>query len=399
MSSANINKYVFIVSKLNQMALSRQEISQEQRRHFYVYIDEFHNFVTPSMESILSGARKMNLGLICAHQELMQAESRDRQVAASIIANPYTRVCFRLGDYDAKKLAPGFSTFDMEDLLSLGIGEAIVRIERSAFDFNLTAQAPPIPDGDAIQKVTTIRERSRKRFGTPVGDVETLLRADSQELEETSRTNARQETKVERPSVARTPKKPTEPTRPRLRARDAVPTMPSPGLGSSQHKYLQGLIKRVAEDYGFRATIEQPVLDGAGSVDVSLVHNDLRIACEISITTSPNHETGNVQKSLQAGYDRFVVLAPDRKKLDKLSKAALAVLADDDMSKVSFLLPEEFVEYLDSTTDGISTSAQSVRGYKVKVNYGAVDEEERKRRREAIAKVILHSLKRLGADS
>ena len=93
-----------IVSKLNQMAMSRQNMAAAERKHFYLYVDEFHNFVTPSLAAIFAGARKYNLGLILAHQELHQLSSRDTDVASAVISNPYTRVCFRLGDFDAKKL-------------------------------------------------------------------------------------------------------------------------------------------------------------------------------------------------------------------------------------------------------------------------------------------------------
>jgi len=74
------------------------------RTPFYLYIDEFHNFVTPSLATILSGARKYNLALILAHQEMQQLGNRDSDVTSAVISNPYARVCFRLGDFDAKKL-------------------------------------------------------------------------------------------------------------------------------------------------------------------------------------------------------------------------------------------------------------------------------------------------------
>jgi hypothetical protein len=82
------------------------------------------------MAQILSGARKYRLGLILAHQELKQLVSEDPQLASAVISNPYTRVCFRLGDAHARKLQYGFSFFDSKDLQNLGIGEAICRIER-----------------------------------------------------------------------------------------------------------------------------------------------------------------------------------------------------------------------------------------------------------------------------
>ena len=54
----------FLVTKLNQMAFSRQAIAESSRSPFYLYIDEFHNFITPSMESILSGTRKYAMGFV-----------------------------------------------------------------------------------------------------------------------------------------------------------------------------------------------------------------------------------------------------------------------------------------------------------------------------------------------
>jgi len=84
-----------IVSKLNQIATSRQNIAESDRKPFYLYIDEFHNFMTPSLAAILSGARKYNLGLTLAHQELHQLSNRDGDIASAVISNPYTRVCFR----------------------------------------------------------------------------------------------------------------------------------------------------------------------------------------------------------------------------------------------------------------------------------------------------------------
>src|SRR5947208_7206793 len=112
--------------------MSRQQQAASVRRDFWCYIDEFHHFITPSMAEILAGARKYRIGLILAHQELRQLQ-RDSEVASAVMSNPYTRVCFRVGDDDAKKLADGFASFEARDLQNLGTGEAIARIERSAF--------------------------------------------------------------------------------------------------------------------------------------------------------------------------------------------------------------------------------------------------------------------------
>lgn len=57
----------FIVSKIQQCAMARQAQRTEARTPFFLYIDEFHHFITPSMSSILSGARKYGLGLVLGH--------------------------------------------------------------------------------------------------------------------------------------------------------------------------------------------------------------------------------------------------------------------------------------------------------------------------------------------
>jgi type IV secretory pathway TraG/TraD family ATPase VirD4 len=68
-------------TKFHQLALARQDMRAADRQPFYLYIDEFHNFVTPSMVSILSGARKYRLGLILAHQELRQLGQGTSEIA------------------------------------------------------------------------------------------------------------------------------------------------------------------------------------------------------------------------------------------------------------------------------------------------------------------------------
>lgn len=162
-----------IVTKLHQMALGRQNTPEAERTPFFLYIDEFHNFITPSMASILSGARKFGLGLVLSHQELRQIFHHSADVASAVIANPYTRVCFRLGDDDAKRLQGGFASFDAQDLQSLGVGEAIVRMERAEYDFTLeTSPLPRLEPAEAQARREQVVESSRSRYARPREEVE-----------------------------------------------------------------------------------------------------------------------------------------------------------------------------------------------------------------------------------
>jgi len=103
-----------IMSKIYQVAQARQLLPKYERPPFYIYLDEFQNFITPSINAILSGARKYGTGLVLAHQELNQI--KDADIGNSVLSNANIRICFRLGDFDAKKLESGFSSFDSNDL-------------------------------------------------------------------------------------------------------------------------------------------------------------------------------------------------------------------------------------------------------------------------------------------
>ena len=124
--------------------MSRQAQQIAARRDFWLYIDEFANFITPSMAEILSGARKYRIGLTLAHHELHQLQ-RNPEVASAVMSHPFTRIVFRVGDDDAKKLAEGFSYFEAKDLRNLEAGQAVCRVERSDFDF----RTPPNCGGKA----------------------------------------------------------------------------------------------------------------------------------------------------------------------------------------------------------------------------------------------------------
>jgi len=325
----------FLVSKIHQTAMSRQGVSESERRNFYLYIDEFQNFVTPSMAAVLSGARKFRLGLVLAHQELRQLSNREPEVASAVLANAATRVVFRVGDDDARKLEDGFTYFDAKDLQNLGIGEAICRIERAEFDFNLKTLPLPNVDPETAtnrrEKITTL---SRERYGTRRAVVEAALAAAQSQ-----------------PKPATGEKAPPRPSREKkaeITRMEPPVAQPSPGRGGPQHKYLQDLIKRWAEGKGYRTTIEKQILDGLGSVDVALEKEGCSIACEISISTTVEHETDNIQKCLAAGFTHVALVSSDKKVLNKASKSVSAALNQAQIKQVRFLTPEELFAFIES---------------------------------------------------
>jgi TraM recognition site of TraD and TraG len=380
-----------LVSKLHQLTLGRQEMDASERSPFYLYIDEFQNFVTPSMSAILSGARKYNLGLILAHQEFRQLWGRDQDVASAVISNPYTRICFRLGDFDAQKLADGFAAFSASDLQNLGVGQAIARVERNEYDFNLTTFPPPELDEEAA---------ARRR-------AEIIRLSRDQYAERVTPTDRFRPTSVVDPIVApreqETHQQPPKPDVPRVQE-NALEQQAAPkllrlpvaplGRGGQQHKYLQQLIKRFAEDRDFKVTVEQPVLGGAGSVDLALERDNLRIACEISVSSPTDYELKNIQKCLAAGFAHVVVVSSDQKTLNKIRRRATEELQAETLESVSFLLPEEVLSFLEARAPVIANE-KTVKGYRVKVKYQPVSQAEQRSRKEAIGQTILQAMKRL----
>jgi predicted DNA-binding transcriptional regulator AlpA len=341
-----------VVSKLNQIATSRQSMVASARAPFYLYIDEFHNFITPSLAAILSGARKYNLGLILAHQELHQLSNRDSDVASAVIANPYARICFRLGDFDAKKLEEGFSFFKAKDLQNLSVGEAIVRLERAEYDFNLkTVPLPAVEPNIAAARREQIVASSRERYAAKRDEVEAILRArhapGGMEPEAPGRkTKIRVEVPLPEGKLASESLQETPAVAP-----------PTPGRGGEHHKYLQQLIKRWAEARGYTVAIEKPILDGLGSVDVALEKGSRAIACEVSVTTDAQHEIGNVQKCLAAGFQDVILISSEKKLLTSARHALVAALSTAQYRQVKFLTPEETFSFLDGQEAQVAPDA------------------------------------------
>jgi Type IV secretion-system coupling protein DNA-binding domain len=106
-----------LITGLEQAPLGRAEIPEENRRDFYLYIDEAHAFRTLPLADLLPEARKYRLNLILAHQYL---EEVDEQVRAAIFGNVGTLIVFRVGARDAEYLAQEFfPVFTMEDFQNL----------------------------------------------------------------------------------------------------------------------------------------------------------------------------------------------------------------------------------------------------------------------------------------
>ena len=106
-----------VVSTLGLAAFSRAERPANERKPFFVYLDEFHNFTTLMLANMMSELRKYGVALTLAHQHLHQLEPDIRH---AVLGNAGTLISFRVGPEDASVLAKEFQPkFDIQDLLNL----------------------------------------------------------------------------------------------------------------------------------------------------------------------------------------------------------------------------------------------------------------------------------------
>jgi hypothetical protein len=369
-----------LLAKLQQVALSRQGVDAAEREPFYVYLDEFQNFATPTTATLLSGIRKYRLGLTCAHQSTGQLSA---ELLDAVLANAGTRICFRLGEHDARKLAEGLAFFQAMDLQNLDVGEAIARVGRSDHDFNLrTRPARVIADAASRQRASEVVAASRRQWATPHRQSVLSQEQVAPTIPEASL--------VPDPTVEpeRFPAPP--PTPPGANPQPARPKPVSAGRGGTQHQYLQALIRRLGQDRGFVAVVEEPVLAGLGSVDVALTKGDLRIACEVWISSPTENELKNVHKSLAAGFDHVITVSQNPKSLKRLAAAATQGLEEGQRVRVHVVTPDQLPELLDQLAAPTEVR-ETVAGYEVSVRRTPASEG----RRRAVQDVIARSLRRL----
>jgi len=165
-----------IVTKMYLAALERQNIPEEHRRDFYLYIDEFQNFSTDIFPSILSEARKYRLNLTIAHQYLYQLPD---SIKHAVFGNIGTIVSFRTGSYDAKELAeemsPVFTSEDLENLDNHYIYIRMMIDGKMSRAFSATTLPPTAKNGNESERDKILRV-SRERYTVPRHAIEEKIK-------------------------------------------------------------------------------------------------------------------------------------------------------------------------------------------------------------------------------
>jgi hypothetical protein len=167
------------------------------------------------------------------------------------------------------------------------------------------------------------------------------------------------------------------------------------GRGGAQHQAIQKRIKEAAERLGFRSVIEKPVLDGQGSVDLWLERIGQSVACEISISTTIDHEVGNVAKCLKAGLPKVAVICLDEERLRKISNAVSGSLGSESAERVEYFQPDPFIAYLKALQPTApQPSETSYGGYKVKRTVPKLSAAEQKQKEDIANRIMAETMRR-----
>lgn len=159
-----------LIPKLLMSAMSRQEIPEDDRRDFYLYVDEFQNFATPDFAVILSEARKYHLGLTVANQFIGQMEE---EVKSAVFGNVGTTISFRLGVTDASYIQREFQpVFNEADLINIerfhAYMKTIVRNEPvPPFSVDMTKDIKKLKAAANDKIAAAIIQLSRLKYGKP----------------------------------------------------------------------------------------------------------------------------------------------------------------------------------------------------------------------------------------
>ncbi|MFZ2299594.1 MAG: CxxC-x17-CxxC domain-containing protein [Candidatus Moraniibacteriota bacterium] len=164
-----------MITKIQLAAMGRVDIPEDERKDFYLYVDEFQNFATESFANILSEARKYHLNLILANQYVTQI---DEKVRDAIFGNAGSIVSFRVGAMDAEFLEKEFEpVFMMNDIINLPKYQIYLKlmIDGIAGDAFSATTLPPIKLEDVGNEAKIINS-SRERYSSSKADVEDKIR-------------------------------------------------------------------------------------------------------------------------------------------------------------------------------------------------------------------------------
>jgi len=164
-----------MVTKIQLAAMSRVDIPEDERKDFYLYVDEFQNFATDSFADILSEARKYRLNLIIAHQYI---EQLGEVVKPAVFGNVGTLICFRVGAADAEFLEKEFiPLLTQQDLVNLPKYHIYLKLMIDGIASEpFSAKGLPPVYSDSLGNEQKVINISRERYAKPKDIVEDKIK-------------------------------------------------------------------------------------------------------------------------------------------------------------------------------------------------------------------------------
>jgi hypothetical protein len=165
---------LIFVNKVNMAALSRADVPEDTRRRFYLYVDEFQNFVTDAFATILSEARKYELALIMAHQYIGQLvgktseyEAANTKMRDAVFGNVGTILSFKIGAEDAEYMAKEFApVLSEQDVIGIPNFHCYTKLNINNTTSRPFSMATLYDESDRNQKLAAlIKEYSRMKYG------------------------------------------------------------------------------------------------------------------------------------------------------------------------------------------------------------------------------------------
>ena len=155
---------VLIMAKIQLAALKRARMKPEDRKDFYLYVDEFQNFATPAFAQILSEARKYRLGAILAHQTTSQLE--DISLVNITLANTGTVICFRTANpEDERMILPQFQPYiNQGEIASLPSYHFYMRLGALNPEEPFSGVTTPVHMPFSQSRIDEVIESSRKSY-------------------------------------------------------------------------------------------------------------------------------------------------------------------------------------------------------------------------------------------
>src|SRR3989344_3519412 len=171
---------LIMVGKILMASLSRVDTPEDERKDFYLYIDEFQNVTTKSIATILSEARKYKLNMTITHQFIGQLEE---DIKKAVFGNVGTMCSFRIcsddGEYMEKQFAPVFAANDLLNIDNLNAYVKLLIDGQISKPFNMFIPFPPKGSAEIAQY---LKDLSRQKYSRPREEVEEEIRRRHQAL-------------------------------------------------------------------------------------------------------------------------------------------------------------------------------------------------------------------------